>query len=212
MDITTTTNMQYLSGHHSILGPSRFSPFQRSSWGGPIFNFFGGGLYNRPMMPGPSIFGYGGGMSNQTVIVNNGRSGFWGGLADVLEGFTRGLASGSWMFGGGMGMGMPMGGMYPGMPIAQVPQEQPQEADPESAKEYENLKDFGAVKGYTKINPDPHHKGEYTAFNPKTGDHITGDYDTVMHRIFGDKDDLANAGNDDGNDAGDDAGDAADEA
>ena len=200
MDITTSTNTQYLSGHHSILGPSRFLPFQRQSWGGPIFNFFGGGgLFHRPMMPGPSVFGYGGGMSNQTVIVNNGRTGFWGGLADVLEGFTRGLASSSWMFGGGMGMpmGMPMGGMYPGMPVTQVNQEQQPEADPDAVRDYNNLKDFGKLTGYTTIKKE--RNGEYTAYNPKTGDYITGDYETVRDKILPDKN----------SDAGDDSADEA---
>lgn len=177
------TSSRYIGPHHNILGPARFLPYENRGWRAPIFNFGGwGGFHHRPLFGG-----FGGSMYEQNVIIDNSRHGFWGNLADGLEGFVRGFAGISWMINGMQnmfGMGMPMAQMP--MQAQQAQQEQ-QNTTNTSNLEFNNLKKLGEVSGYKTIVKEA--DGTYTAYNPKTKDHISGDYETVRDAMLGDDDD-----------------------
>lgn len=177
-----TINTQYLSGHHSILGPSRFLPYESRGYRAPLFNFGGG--WGGHFGHGP-IFG--GGMYEQNIIIDNGRSGFWGNLADGLEGFVRGFTNVSWLMNGGMQpMVNPMMMQQPMMmqpmmmqqPGAEASQET--ETDKTANQEYTNLKNIASTKGYSILKDID---GTYTAYT-KTGEHISGDYATVKDELI----------------------------
>ena len=176
-------NTTYLSNHHSILGPARFMP--RARWGGPIFGGGWGHFHHHRQFFG----GFGGGMYEQNIYIDNGRRGFWGNLADGLMGFVNGFTNVSWLMNGMQQLNLynPMM-MSPQMPYMMPYQqaEQPAQADQNANQNYNNLKKLASANGFEVIKEQD---GTYTAYNSKTKEHYSGDYETVRDGLLKGKDD-----------------------
>lgn len=131
--------------------------------------------FGRPRPP----MGGGFSMMQENIFIDNSKRGFWGNLADICYGLTAGFSAFSQIF-----------GMFKGnsqVDYAAMNQQQAaQDVKPQGANsdaELKNLQTLGKASGYTAVVKDP--SGDtYTAYNPTTGDSITGDYKTVQEHML----------------------------